>query len=336
MIAFVIRRLVYMIPSLFGIVVITFFLSRVLPGDPALMIAGEQALPEVVDRIRGQYGFDQPLYMQFIDYIGQLFRGDFGFAWHTGHAVADDFAARFPATVELTLASMAVAMIIAIPVGVLAASRKNSLIDHTSRVLSLLGSSLPIFWLGLLLISLFYTKLGWLPAPMGRISDSINPPTSITGLYVVDSLLSGDMVALKDSLLHLLLPALCLSTGTMAIVVRMVRSSMMEVLQQDFMRTARAKGLSERAVVYRHGLINSFIPTLTVLGLQFGYLLGGAVITETIFAWPGIGNYVTESILAADYSPIQAMTLLSAVLYGLLNLIVDVLYGVLDPRVRYE
>jgi peptide/nickel transport system permease protein len=171
---------------------------------------------------------------------------------------------------------------------------------------------------------------------MGRISDNINPPTHITGLYVLDSLLSWDMVALKDSLRHLLLPALCLSMGTMAIVTKMIRASMLEVIRQDFMRTARAKGLSERAVIYKHGLINALIPTLTVIGLQFGALLGGAVITETIFVWPGIGNYVTESILSADYAPIQAMTLISAVLYGCINLIVELLYGVLDPRVRYE
>ncbi|UVI30741.1 ABC transporter permease [Paenibacillus spongiae] len=336
MLGYVLRRMAMMVPSLIGIVVVTFILTRVLPGDPALMITGEQALPEFVDKVREQYGFDQPLYIQFWEYIKQLARGDLGFAWHTGHSVASDFASRFPATVELTLASIFIALIIALPMGVLAASRKDSLFDHSTRLLSLLGSSMPIFWLGLLLITLFYSKLGWLPAPVGRISGDINPPTHVTGLYVVDSLLSWDMVALKDSLLHLLMPALCLSMGTMAVVTKMIRASMLEVVKQDFMRTAKAKGLSQGAVIYKHGLINSFIPTLTVLGLQFGYLLGGAVITETIFVWPGIGNYVTESILAADYAPIQAMTLISAVLYGIINLIVELLYGALDPRVRYE
>lgn len=196
-----------MVPSLIGIIVVTFILTRVLPGDPALMITGEQALPEFVEKVREQYGFNQPLYIQFWEYIKQLARGDLGYAWHTGHSVASDFATRFPATLELTLASMVIALMVAIPLGVLAAARKNSVIDHFTRILSLIGSCMPIFWLGLLLISLFYSKLGWLPAPVGRISGDINPPTHVTGLYVIDSLLSLDMVALKDSLLHLLMPA---------------------------------------------------------------------------------------------------------------------------------
>ncbi|MCA1292521.1 ABC transporter permease [Paenibacillus sp. alder61] len=336
MLKYALRRIAMMIPSIAGIVMITFILTRILPGDPALMITGEQALPEFVDKVREEYGFNQPLYIQLWDYIKQLLRGDLGFAWHTGHSVASDFVSRFPATLELTLASMFVALIVAIPLGIAAASRQNSIFDHIARVLSFIGSSVPIFWLGLLLITLFYSKLGWLPAPMGRISGGINPPTHITGLYVLDSLLSWDMIALKSSLHHLILPAICLSMGTMAIVTKMVRASMLEVIRQDFMRTAKAKGLSHGAVIYKHGLINSLIPSLTVIGLQFGALLGGAVITETIFVWPGIGNYVTESILSADYAPIQAMTLISAILYGFINLIVELLYGVLDPRVRYE
>ncbi|MED4599955.1 ABC transporter permease [Paenibacillus validus] len=336
MLVYSLRRLTMMVPSLIGIIVVTFILTRVLPGDPALMITGEQALPEFVEKVREQYGFNQPLYIQFWEYIKQLARGDLGYAWHTGHSVASDFATRFPATLELTLASMVIALMVAIPLGVLAAARKNSVIDHFTRILSLIGSCMPIFWLGLLLISLFYSKLGWLPAPVGRISGDINPPTHVTGLYVIDSLLSLDMVALKDSLLHLLMPAFCLSLGTMAIVTKMIRASMLDVIKQDFMRTAKAKGLSDGAVIARHGLINGLVPTLTVVGLQFGYLLGGAVITETVFVWPGVGQYVTESILAADYAPIQAITLISAVLYGILNLIVELWYGVLDPRVRYE
>ncbi len=336
MMRYVLKRIAMMIPSVAGIIIITFILTRVLPGDPALMITGEQALPEFVDKVREEYGFNEPLFIQLWDYIKQLFKGDLGFAWHTGHSVASDFVSRFPATLELTLASMAIALVVAVPLGIVAASKQNSIVDHISRVLSIIGSSVPIFWLGLLLITLFYSKLGWLPAPIGRISGNVNPPTHITGLYVADSLLSWDMVAFKSSLHHLLLPAICLSMGTMAIVTKMIRASMLEVIRQDFMRTAKAKGLSGRAVIYKHGLINSLIPTLTVIGLQFGALLGGAVIIETIFVWPGVGNYVTESILSADYAPIQAMTLISAILYGLLNLIVELLYGVLDPRVRYE
>lgn len=336
MFSYILRRLLYMIPGFVGIILITFLLSRVLPGDPAVMIAGEQAPPDVIAKIRVELGLDQPVYIQFVDYVKKLFQGDFGTAWHTGHAVLQDFASRLPATVELTLASILIAILVAIPVGIIAAVKKESILDHISRIFSLIGACVPIFWLGLMLIFLFYSKWGVFPAPMGRISDGINPPTSITGLYLLDSLLSGDMVAFKDSLSHLILPAICLSTGTMAIVARMMRSSMLEVIGQDYIRTARAKGMHESKVIMKHALSNAFIPTLTLLGLQFGFLIGGAVITETIFSWPGVGGYITDSILATDYAPIQAFTLISAIVFSVVNLIVDVLYGVFDPRIRYE
>ncbi|OWR31571.1 peptide ABC transporter permease [Saccharibacillus sp. O23] len=325
-----------MIPSLLGIVVITFILSRVLPGDPAVMMAGEQADDSVIENIRRDMGLDQPLYMQFFAYVVKLFQGDLGMAYHTGHTVTADFANRFPATIELTLFSILIAVLVAIPVGIVAATRKESIADHISRVFSLIGACVPIFWLGLMFIYIFYSILGWSPAPMGRISGDLNPPTNLTGLYLVDSLLTGDFAAFRSSLSHLILPAICLSTGTMAIVARMMRSSMLEVIGQDFIRTARAKGIHEFLVISRHALVNALIPTLTVLGLQFGYLLGGAVITETIFSWPGVGGYVTDSILAADYAPIQAFTLVSALLYSLINLLVDLIYGWIDPRIRYE
>jgi len=336
LVAYVVRRLIYAIPGLIGIILITFILSRVLPGDPAIMLAGEQAPPEVVEKIRLEMGLNDPLYMQFVDYAKELVQGNLGTAWHTGHTVISDFATRFPATLELTIVSMFFAILIAIPVGVLSATKKNSWVDHISRVFSLLGAAIPIFWLGLVLIYIFYAKLGISPAPLGRISQGVYPPTHITGLYILDSLITGDMVALKQSLRQILLPAICLSTGTMAIVARMTRSSMLEVIGLDYVRTARAKGLNESTVVYKHALVNALIPTLTVLGLQFGYLIGGAVITETIFAWPGIGSYITESILATDYAPIQAFTLLSAILFMIINLLVDLVYGLIDPRIRYE
>ncbi|WP_242976089.1 ABC transporter permease [Desulfosporosinus sp. FKB] len=336
LIRYVLKRLLYAIPGVLGIILITFILSRVLPGDPAVMIAGEQAPPDVIENIRISMGLKDPLYLQFFHYIRQLGSGNLGTAWHTGHLVAQDFATRFPATLELTLVSMFIAVCFAIPVGVISATRKNSAVDHVSRVLSLLGAAIPIFWLGLVLIYIFYAKLGWSPAPMGRIGQDINPPTHLTGLYILDSLLTGDMVALKESISHIILPAICLSTGTIAIVARMVRSSMLEVIGLDYVRTARAKGLPERIVIYKHALVNALIPTLTILGLQFGYLIGGAVITETIFSWPGVGSYITESILATDYAPIQGFTLVSAILYMLINLSVDLIYGLIDPRIRYE
>ncbi|MBN3525337.1 ABC transporter permease [Paenibacillus apiarius] len=336
MLQFITRRLLYLIPSLLGIVLITFILSRVLPGDPALMIAGEQAPQHVVENIRAQLGLNDPLYVQFGAYIKQLSQGDLGVAWHTGHTVLEDFAVRLPATIELGFVSLLIALLVAIPVGIVAATKKESIVDHISRIFSLIGACMPVFWLGLLLILFFYSKLGIAPAPMGRIGGDILPPTHITGLYLVDSLLTADWVAFKQSLSHLLLPAICLSAGTMAIIARMMRSSMLEVIGQDYIRTARAKGLNERSVVYKHALVNASIPTVTMIGLQIGYLLGGAVITETIFAWPGVGSYVTESILATDYAPIQAFTLLSAVVYSCINLLVDMVYGLIDPRIRYE
>ncbi|MCE5171958.1 ABC transporter permease [Paenibacillus profundus] len=336
MLQFITRRLLYLIPSLLGIVLITFILSRVLPGDPALMIAGEQAPQHVVENIRTQLGLNDPLYVQFGAYVKQLLQGDLGVAWHTGHTVLEDFAVRLPATIELGFVSLLIALLVAIPVGIVAATKKESIVDHISRIFSLIGACMPVFWLGLLLILFFYSKLGIAPAPMGRIGGDILPPTNITGLYLVDSLLTADWVAFKQSLSHLLLPAICLSAGTMAIIARMMRSSMLEVIGQDYIRTARAKGLNERSVVYKHALVNASIPTVTMIGLQIGYLLGGAVITETIFAWPGVGSYVTESILATDYAPIQAFTLLSAVVYSCINLLVDMVYGLIDPRIRYE
>jgi peptide/nickel transport system permease protein len=333
---YILRRMLFMVPGLIGIAIITFILSRVLPGDPAIMMAGEQAPPEVIGRIRQQMGLNDPLYVQFFHYMLQLLKGDLGFAWHTSHSVVADFVSRFPATVELTLVSFLIAVGVAVPVGIIAATKKESIIDHVSRIFSLIGACVPVFWLGLMLIYIFYSKLDWSPAPLGRIGQSINPPTQVTGLFLIDSLLSGDFKAFKQTLSHIILPAICLSTSTMAIIARMMRSSMLEVIGQDFIRTARAKGLYERTIIYKHALSNALIPTLTVLGLQFGYLLGGAVITETIFTWPGIGSYVTESILATDYAPIQAFTLVSAILYSFINLSVDVLYRFIDPRIRYE
>lgn len=336
MFAFIFRRILTMIPIFLGIVIITFIITRILPGDPALMIAGEQALPQYVDQIREEYGFNDPIYVQLWEYFKQLMTGDLGFAWHTGHSVIDDFISRFPATIELTLFSIILALIVAIPLGILAATFRNSILDYFARFLAFFGNAMPIFWLGLLLILLFYANLNWISAPFGRISENIHSPTHVTGLYFIDSLLSGDMIALKDTFIHLLLPGFCLSLGTMAIVIKMVRASMIEVLEQDFIRTARAKGVREFYIICKHALGNAFIPTLTIIGLQLGYLLGGAVITETIFVWPGLGSYITESIMVNDYAPVQAMTLLSAIVYSVINLIIEVIYGILDPRVRNE
>lgn len=331
-----IRRVLYAIPVLILVSLLIFIMTRIMPGDPARMYAGEQAPESTVEQIREEMGLNKSLPEQFVIYMSDLLRGDFGYAWHTEHEVIDDFAARFPATLELAICSLLLAVVIGVPLGILSATHKNSIVDHFSRLFSLAGASMPVFWLGLMLVLVFYVKLGISPAPMGRIGNGLNDPTHITGLFILDSMLTGDAAALKSSLSQIALPAVTLSLASMAIITRMTRSSMLEVLGLDYVRTARAKGLKERVVIYRHAFSNTLIPLLTVLGSQFGLLLGYTVVVETIFAWPGIGSYVTDSILITDYAPIQAFALLSAVLYLVINLVLDLLYTVVDPRVKYE
>lgn len=329
------RRLLSMFPALLGVVVCIFLLTRVLPGDPARTLAGEQADPTTVEQIRVQMGLDAPLPVQFFRYTGDLLHGDLGFAWHTGHPVLDDFATRLPATVELALFALVIAVLVGVPVGILSATHRDRPVDHVTRVFSLIGASMPVFWLGLMVIFIFYNRLGVEPAPLGRIAQHVNPPTTITGLFVLDSLLSGDMAALRSSLSHIIWPALCLASGSTAIMARMTRSEMLEVINQDYIRTAISKGLSPLKVTAKHALKNAAPVIVTVVGLQFGLLMGGAVITETVFSWPGIGSYVVQSVLATDYAPVQAFTLLAAVTYLIVNLLVDLTNGRLDPRVGH-
>ena len=333
---YVLRRILYFIPSLIGVVLIIFVMTRVLPGDPARMYVGEQAPQEAVEQARVMLGLDKSYPEQFVDYVSDLLHGDLGYAWHTGHTVVDDFAQRFPATLELAIFAILIAVLIGIPLGVLSATRQNSPVDHFSRLLSMIGAAMPVFWLGLMLVVIFYFSLGWAAAPMGRISSALNPPTHITGLYVLDSILTGDMLALKSSLSQLILPAITLAMSSLAVIARMTRASMLETLGNDYIRTARAKGLSERVVTYKHALSNALIPILTVLGSQFGFLLGATVVTETIFAWPGLGSYVTDAIMNTDYAPIQGFALFSVLVYLIINLVLDLLYAVVDPRVRYD
>ena len=333
---YVFKRFLSSIPVLLLVIFLIFVLTRVMPGDSARMYAGEQATEEQVEQIRVELGLDKSYPEQFINYISGLLKGDFGYAWHTEHTVLEDFATRFPASLELAIWAIIIAILIGVPLGIASATHKNSFIDHISRVVSLGGATMPVFWLGLMLILIFYAILNIAPAPMGRISSRLNPPTTITGLYVLDSILTGDMAALKSSVSQLLLPAITLSVSSMAVIARMTRSSMLEVLGQDYIRTARAKGMKERIVVYRHAFRNTLIPVLTVLGGQFGYMLGYTVVVETVFAWPGIGSYVTDSILMTDYAPVQAFALLSAIVYVIINLTLDILYTVVDPRVKYD
>jgi len=331
---YVFRRVLAMIPALVGVVICIFLLTRVLPGDPARTLAGEQADAASVEKLRAAMGLDQPLITQFFSYIGDLLQGDLGFAWHTGHAVTEDLASRLPATAELALVAILIALIIALPLGILSAVYRDSWIDHIGRIFSLVGASMPLFWLGLLVIYFFYFILGISPAPIGRLETGVNAPTEVTGLYLLDSLLSGDTVAFTSALNSIIWPAMVLATGSIAMISRMTRSAMLEVLGQDYVRTAKSKGLSPKIVVGKHAFRNASPSVVTVVGLEFGQLLGGAVITETIFSWPGVGSYVTQSIMATDYAPVQAFTLLAAAIFLIVNLIVDVVNAAIDPRVR--
>ena len=333
---YVLKRFLSSIPVLILVIFLIFVLTRVMPGDSARMYAGEQATEEAVEQIRIELGLDKSYPEQFVSYISGLLHGDFGYAWHTEHPVLQDFAQRFPASLELAIWAILIAILIGVPLGIASATHKNSIIDHISRIVSLAGATMPVFWFGLMLILIFYANMEIAPAPMGRISNRINPPTTVTGLYVLDSIITGDMVALKSSISQLILPAITLSVSSMAVIARMTRSSMLEILGQDYVRTARAKGMKERIVVYRHAFRNTLIPVLTVLGSQFGYMLGYTVVVETVFAWPGIGSYVTDSIMMTDYAPVQAFALLSAIIYVVINLTLDILYTVVDPRVKYD
>lgn len=310
-------------------------LSRIIPGNPAEMMAGEQAPPEVIEAIKKAMGLDKPVYMQYIIYMRQLLEGDLGYAWHTQHSVIHDLLKRLPATVELTFASM-MFVVVGIFIGVYSATRRGGLIDQIGRLFSLLGVSMPTFWFGLLLLLVFYLYLGWAPPPLGRISVYIEPPPSITGLYILDSILTLNWSAFASSIYHIILPAVCLSSGSLAVITRVTRSSMLEVLQADYITTARVKGIRETIVIWKHALRNALLPVTTIGGLQIGYLLGGAILTETIFAWPGVGKYAVDSILWLDYAPVQGFVIFSAFLFSIVNLVVDILYYILDPRIRYE
>lgn len=332
---YLVGRLGFQVFVLAGVLVITFLISHIIPGDPALLLAGPRASPEIIARIRRDLGLDQPIYTQFLLYVSGLVRGDLGTSIHTRRPVARDIAERFPATFELVTLSMLVVAFIAIPLGVLAAVHKDRWIDHISRVSAISGVSMPIFWLGLLILYVFYVWLDWFPGG-GRIASDVTPPDRVTGLYVFDSLITGNWAALKSSLAHLVLPVVVLSYASLASVLRMVRASMLEVLSQDYIRSALAKGLPERRVVFVHGLRNALIPALTILGLSYGELLQGAVVTETLFAWPGMARYAVSSMTYLDYPAVMGLTLISALVYMTVNLVVDLLYGAIDPRIRYD
>jgi peptide/nickel transport system permease protein len=304
------------------------------PGDPAALFLGQMVTPEDLEKVRREMGLDDPLHIQYLRFLKEAVKGDLGISYYTKQSVLSELLRLFPATVELAIASIVIALLVGISAGVISALKQNSIFDNVSMVVALGGVSMPVFWVGLILMWVFSFKLGWTPIS-GRLAVQIDLK-QITGLFVIDSIITGNIAALRDSLRHLILPALSLATISMGIIARFTRSSMLEVIRQDYIRTARAKGVSEALVIFKHAFKNALIPVVTVVGLQFGLLLGGAVVTETVFSWPGIGNVIIVSILRRDYPMVQGALLLLALLYVIINLLVDVSYSYLDPRIRYR
>jgi dipeptide transport system permease protein len=335
MFGFVFRRLGMVVPTFLGVTLLVFSLIHLIPGNPVEALSGERGMdPARYLRLMHEFGFDRPLYVQYFDYVGKVLKGDLGISLITHEPVLKEFLTLFPATIELSFCAIMLALVVGLPAGILAALKRSTFLDYSVMGVSLTGSSMPIFWWALLLILLFSVTLGWTPVS-GRIDILFDLPP-VTGFMVIDSLLSGEPGAFKSTLSHLILPTIALGTIPMAVIARMTRSAMLEVLREDYVRTARAKGLSRMRVIGVHALRNALIPVVTIIGLQVGTLLAGAVLTETIFAWPGIGKWLIESIGRRDYPAVQGGILLISIIVIAVNLIVDVLYGVINPRIRYS
>ena len=330
----IVRRLFFLVFVLFGLSLITFGLSHIVPGDPARLMAGPRASKSAVAKIREKYGLDDPVPVQYVNYVQGIFRGDLGTSFTTRRPVLDDLKRYLPATIELGLVAFTLSTLIGIPLGVLSSVKRDKLPDHVARFISISGLALPVFWLAIMAQFIFFGKLGWLPDG-ARIPIGTDPPPNMTGLYTIDSLLAGDWGLFKLSLTHLILPATVLAYGSLAVITRMVRGGMLEVLNQDYIRTARAKGITPNGVIYGHALKNAMLPTVTSLGLQIGLLLSGAFLVEIVFSWPGIGRYAVEAIQRLDYNATMATTLIIALIFVLMNLVVDILYLFLDPRISY-
>ncbi len=335
MFSFIAKRLGLVLPTFLGITLLVFSLIRLLPGDPVEALSGERGMTtERYERLIHEFGLDRPLPVQYADYLWKAVHGDLGFSTITHEPVFKEFITLFPATIELSLCAMLLALLIGLPAGIIAAVKRNSVWDYSVMGASLTGFSMPIFWWGLLLILTFSVTLGWTPVS-GRIAIQFDIPP-VTGFMLIDSLLSSDKGAFKSALSHLILPSIALGTIPLAVIARMTRSSMLEVLREDYVRTARAKGASSFRIVGIHALRNALIPVATTIGLQVGTLLAGAILTETIFSWPGIGKWLVEAIHRRDYPAVQGGILLSATVIIGVNLIVDVLYGVINPRIRHQ
>lgn len=336
MLGSILRRLITVIPTLIGVIIVTFLLTRVLPGDPAVYFAGPAATPQSIADIRKSLGLDKPLPEQFLRYVDDLAHGNLGNSLATGRPVSTEILSRLPASAELTLFGLIISMVIAVPLGILAAVKQGSWIDHACRVVATAGVSLPVFFTGLLLVYVFYFRLGWAPAPLGRLDVFYDAPPQVTGFYLFDSLIAGDFQVFRASLSQLILPGATLAIFSLAPIARMTRAAMLEVLASDYVRTARANGLSAYTVIITYAFRNAMLPVITTLGMVFSFLLGANVLVEKVFAWPGIGSFAVEALIASDFAPVQGFVLTMAVLYVALNLLIDVVYGVVDPRVRLE
>jgi len=336
MLRLIAKRLVAAVPSLFGVVVITFLLTRALPGDPAAYFAGGAATAEAIEQVRRQLGLDRPLPEQFLRYLADLARGEFGLSLTTGQPVLTELAQRLPASLEIVLVALVVACGIAVPMGVLAAVRQGSWIDQVCRVITTAGVSLPTFFTGLLLAYVFYYLLGWAPSPMGRLDPVFSAPPVVTGFLLIDSIIARDASIWWAAAKQLILPVATMAIFVLAPIARMTRASMLGVLSSDFIRTARASGLTPATVLFTYALRNALLPVITTLGMVFGFMLGGSVIVEKVFGWPGIGSYAIDALTASDYAPVQGFVLTMGVLFVFVNLLVDLLYLLVDPRVSVD
>jgi dipeptide transport system permease protein len=332
----VLRRLATALPSVAGVIIVTFLLTRALPGDPAVYFAGPAATQHAIAEIRHLMGLDRSLPVQFLDYLRHLAHGDLGTSLTTGQPVLSELATRLPASAELTLSALLLSVTIAVPLGITASLRPGSLVDHACRILTTAGVSLPTFFTGLLLVYVFYYLLGLAPAPLGRLDVYSTPPPHWSGFYLIDSLAAGDFMTFRAALGQLILPAATMAIFSLAPLARITRASMLAALGSEFIRTARASGLAHRRIVYGYALRNALLPVVTTLGMVFSFMLGANVLVEKVFAWPGIGSYAVEALIASDYAPVQGFVLVMALLYVMLNLGIDLAYGLIDPRVRLE
>lgn len=334
---YIARRLFFLVFLVIGVSLVVFVISHSVPSDPVLANLSQRNIdnPEMVEAFKAKWGMDKPLYTQYFIYVRNLVQGDLGTSIRTQRPVLDDLKDYFPATIELAIFSIIIAIIFGMLFGIISAIKRNSAMDQLIRGISVLGVSVPSFWLGLMFLLLFYVHFGIAPGP-GRISPYLKPPVEVTHFYVIDALLAGNWTLARDALWHLLLPGLVLGSFTMGLITRTTRSSLLEVMSLDFIRTARAKGLTEKMIIMRHALGNALIPVVTVIGIGFGNLLGGMVLVETIFAWPGIGQYAYKAAGNLDFPAIIGVSILISINYVVINLLVDILYGILDPRVRYH